>query len=51
MMCINDHTRVCPVCGTIHYPPDLQNYAYKKVVKKGKQTITYYFCRYNCFRQ
>ena len=29
-----DHSRICPVCGTIHWPPDLNNYAFRRVVRR-----------------
>ena len=51
MMCINDHTRTCPVCGTIHYPPDLTSYVYKRVIRVGHTTETLYFCRWSCLRK
>ena len=51
MMCTNDHTRVCPVCGTIHYPPDLTTYVYKRVFNDGKQVLTLYFCKWSCLRK
>ena len=51
MMCINDHTRTCPVCGKLHYPPDLNSYAYKRVVKRGRETLTLYFCKWSCLRK
>lgn len=46
-----DHERICPVCGKPHYPPDLNNYGFRRVVREKDQTITLYFCKWSCLRK
>lgn len=50
MKAINDHTRVCPVCGKIHYPPDLETYVFQRDIKEGKTTKRLYFCKWSCLQ-
>ena len=51
-MNVTDHTRFCPVCGKRHYPCDLDDYVYKRIVKTPKkETLTLYFCSWTCLRK
>ena len=44
------HERKCPQCGKIHYPIDLENYAYKRIrCLKGTERLLY-FCSWSCLR-
>lgn len=46
-----DHTRICPVCGKLHWPCDLDNYAFRKIVKTKNGSETLYFCKWSCLRK
>ena len=46
---LDRHEKICPFCGKVHYPPDLNTYVYqvkKKVDRNHSKAM--YFCKYSC---
>lgn len=44
---LSDHTRKCPICGKLFWPPDLDTYVFKRT----QQRSIVYYCSWHCLRE